>query len=227
MPTLKNLMLSGVYRLQQLAFGSRAALSQRSRTRWRSAIPSSDLTWGRRVSGDAFIRKVEFYGGFGSAKSILEIGPGYGRLLQSCLDLKVPFKDYYALDISAANVDWLREKFGAPNRMFIQGDAETTPLPAGFDSMMSSLTFKHLYPSFEPALNNLVRFARPNARFFFDLLEGQSRFFERDRITYIRRYSREQVTDMLARSRLELVAFDTVEHDPEHRRLLVVAGLTR
>jgi SAM-dependent methyltransferase len=175
------------------------------------------------VTGDAFIRKVESYGGFGIDKSLLEVGPGYGRLLQSCIALKVPFKDYYALDISASNLDWLRSRFAADNCMFIEGDAETAALPTGFDTLISSLTFKHLFPSFEAALRNMLRFAHPGAVLFFDLIEGRSQFFERDRITYIRRYSRPEVSDILARTGLEVVAYDTVEHDSEHHRLLVVA----
>lgn len=220
---MKELLFRGAFRLQRLGFGSPDALWRRSRTRWQKAVPDPDLTWGRQVTGDAFVRKVESYGGFGIETSLLEIGPGYGRLLQSCLDLKVPFKDYCALDISASNLEWLRSRFAADDRTFIQGDAETATLPSRFDSLISSLTFKHLFPSFELALRNIVRFARPRALVFFDLLEGRSQFFERDRITFIRRYSRQEVSDILARTELELVAFDAVQHDAEHQRLLVVA----
>jgi hypothetical protein len=40
---------------------------------------------------------------------------------------------------------------------------------------------------------------------------------------YVRRYSRGEVESILSDVGLELVAFDEVEHHPEHTRLLVVA----
>jgi hypothetical protein len=89
--------------------------------------------------------------------------------------------------------------------------------------ILSSLTFKHLFPTFEKALGNVARQADPNAVFIFDLLEGDRQYFENDGVIFIRMYTRDEVRDILARIGLRLVALDTVEHDPEHRQMLVVA----
>src|SRR5436190_482760 len=60
-----------------------AALWERSRVRWRQSGPEFHLTWGREVSGDAFVLKMQQYEAFGPGKSLLEIGPGYARLLKN------------------------------------------------------------------------------------------------------------------------------------------------
>src|SRR5688572_10029922 len=66
----------------------------RSRARWRSVEPDARLTWHRELSGDAFISQVAATGAFGPDKAVLEVGPGYGRLLAACLDRDVPFARY-------------------------------------------------------------------------------------------------------------------------------------
>jgi hypothetical protein len=57
----------------------------------------------------------------------------------------------------------------------------------------------------------------------FDLIEGTRRYFHRDRVTFIREYAPDEVRGILERTSLELVAFDSIEHAPGRRRLLVVA----
>ncbi len=63
----------------------------------------------------------------------------------------------------------------------------------------------------------------------FDLIEGprsawwKGRNWEQDK-TYVRNYGKDEVhRRILAKAALEFRAFDSVEHDPEHIRLLVVA----
>jgi hypothetical protein len=46
--------------------------------------------------------------------------------------------------------------------------------------------------------------------------------WEQDR-TYARHYGKDEVRGILAKAGLKFRAFDTVEHDPEHIRLLIVA----
>ncbi|MGC1814660.1 MAG: hypothetical protein WA696_11025, partial [Solirubrobacterales bacterium] len=93
-------------------------------------------------------------------------------------------------------------------------------------TVISSLTFKHIYPSFELALRNLAGQLSERGLVLFDLIEGSRRYFHWDEITFVREYSREEVGELLARAPLELVGFDTVAHDREHVRLLVVAAAT-
>jgi SAM-dependent methyltransferase len=209
--------------IEQRMLESQDDLWSRSRTRWRDASPTPALTWDKPLAGDAFVGKVASYGGFGPEKRVLEIGPGYGRLLKACLDAAVPFKAYCGVDISATNVTYLQSHFGLSSISFVQGDAEKVELDRTFDLMLSSLTLKHFFPSFEAALQNLSRFLSPGALLAFDLIEGHKRYFELDGVTYIRWYSKAEVDDILGRLELTRVAFDVVEHAPGYSRLLVVA----
>lgn len=195
-----------------------------SRSRWRTAGPTLGLTWGEELTGEAFVSKAERYASFDGDTVVLEVGPGYGRILRSFLERGLPFKDYYAIDISQRNIDHLREHFAQPNIHFLQGDIEVTPLPYQFDVGLASLTFKHLYPSFEASLGNCARHMAPGGVFLFDLLEGTRAWFEQDRETYIRYYTKPEVTRILDEVGLELIAFDEVVHARHRARLLVAAS---
>jgi CBS domain-containing protein len=198
--------------------------NERSRAVWRGARPRKGLTWGKELSGEAFIDKAEAHGAFAADKAVLEIGPGYGRLLHECLRRGVPFRSYMGVDISPANAAHLTKEFDRPDFDVIVGDVETAELQGPFDVVLSSLTLKHLYPSFEAALRNVERHLNPGATVIFDLIESEPRqFFPADGPVYVRWYSRAEVEEILSRVGLELVTFDDVEHDPEYVRLLVVA----
>jgi SAM-dependent methyltransferase len=196
---------------------------ERSRERWRNVQPDVGLTWGQSVSGDAFIAKVAEGGGFGPQVSILEIGPGYGRLPEAMLRREAEFEHYTGVDISTANVAHLHQRFGDPRLEFMVADAEQMTLPRPCHLLVSSLVFKHLYPSFEPVLTNAAGQLAPGALVYFDLIEGAHRVFEADGVTYIRCYTREEVGEIIPRTGLEMVGLDTVRHDEAHPRLLVVA----
>jgi SAM-dependent methyltransferase len=204
---------------------------ERSRFRWRSAPPDSGLTWARQITGDGFIDVVARRRAFTDGDRILEIGPGYGRLLSTLLARRTPFASYTGLDLSDQNVDYLHRTFRDPRLHVLHGDVEELDLTERFDVVISSLCFKHLYPSFERALERIVRHIEPGGWLFFDLLEanlvstltGHNRYFQDpNKTTFVRRYRRREVRKLVGRV-LELVAFDEVQHDDTHRRLLVVA----
>ncbi len=197
-----------------------------AKSRWRATAPGPELTWGKKLTGDAFVDRAVAHHGFGPDRTVLEVGPGYGRILRACLERSVPFRRWVGLDLSAENVRYLSREFPDPRIEFVEGDAESARLDTPVDTVISSLTFKHLYPSFELALRNLAGQLSQRGLVLFDLIEGSGRHFERDEITYLREYSREEVGELLARVPLELVGFDTVAHDREHVRLLVVAAAT-
>ena len=198
---------------------------ERAQVMWRMAQPTATwLTWGMEITGEAFIAKAESHGVFGPDKAILEIGPGYGRLLAECLRRELPFKKYVAVDISPANVKHLGETFDRDDFAVVNDDIETVTLDDRFDVVFSSLTLKHLYPSFETALRNVARHLNPGATVIFDVPEGEfSSFSPADDVTYVRGYSRAELEGMLPGIPLELVAFDEVVHAPGQERLLVVA----
>jgi len=198
----------------------------RSRLRWRASPPNEGLTWGLMLTGDPFIKKVESYGVFSSTKAILEIGPGYGRLLKSILSRKLPFREYLGVELSAKNVAYLNQTFPNERVSFVHADAEKIAFSRKFDVVLSSLVFKHLYPSFERALANIASYANQGGFFFFDLLEGRRRNFEGkegEGSAYVREYSKKEIQGILRRTSLVLVKIDEVRHTPDHVRLLIVA----
>ena len=207
----------------ELSSEAKEDLWKRSRTRWRQSGPGNNLTWGLRVSGDSFISKVSSYHVFDFKKNILEVGAGYGRLLRSCLKQQVPFGKYVAIDISKENVRYLRKKFPGNKIHVVHGDAENCSFDTKFDVVLSSLTFKHLFPSFEKTLHNVANYVHPGGMFFFDLIEGNRRGFEDDGLTYFRWYERSEILEVLSNISIEFVAFDRVQHAPNFSRLLVIA----
>lgn len=210
-------------RLETQLHESREEGWERSRERWRAARPDADLTWGVELSGERFIERAEAHGAFGPGRTVLEIGPGYGRLLRSALDGGQEFSRWVGLDLSETNVAHLNESFDDERVEFRHGDAETAQIGDGADTVVSSLTLKHMFPSFEGPLRNIARQLRPGGLILFDLIEGERRYFEPDGVTYIRHYPRAEIEQILERSDLELVAFDEVRHHPDFVRLLVVA----
>ena len=206
---------------------SQDSLRKRSKQRWVSATPGIGLTWGRKLSGEAFVDKALSNVSLSEASPILELGPGYGRITKAFLGRGLPFERYLAVDLSQNVVEHLRSEILDSRVEFRQGEIEDLRGSGQFELIWSALTFKHIYPSIEKALASLAECLAPNGRVIFDLIEGQKRYFEPDGDTFIRHYSREEVTSFLQSAGLELIAFDSVQHDPESIescRLLAVAG---
>ena len=201
---------------------SREEAWERSRSRWRAAKPTTHLTWDVELTGDAFIDRAEHHGAFGAGKHVVEVGPGYGRLVETTLGRGLPFASYTGVDLSAENVAHLSEKFPDERVTFVVADVEEVRFDAPVDAVMSSLTFKHLFPSFEMALANVASQMAAGRVVLFDLIEGSRRFFEEDGVTYIRAYERGEIETILAACHLDVVAFEEVRHHPSLARLLVV-----
>ena len=196
---------------------------ERASTRWRAAAPDTALTWGMRLSGDPLVDAASRYGALGDDRRVLEIGPGYGRLLRSLRERGLGFAEYTALDLSERNVSHLREELGSERVRIVHGDAATVTLERPVDTVLSFLTFKHIYPSFEGVLANLRPQLAPGGLVMFDLIEGDRQYFQLDGVTYIHEYTRDEVEQILERVSLELVTFDELVHAPGYARLLVVA----
>jgi SAM-dependent methyltransferase len=212
-----------IRRLETQLHESREEGWERSRRRWRVAAPDARLTWGAELTGDAFVEKAAAHGAFGPGKAVLEVGPGYGRLLRTAIERGDEFGSWTGVDLSAQNVRHLIESFERPGIRFVHADAEKVLLDEPVDAMLSSLTFKHLFPSFERVLVNVSGQMRPGAVVLFDLIEGDRRYFERDGVTYIRWYTRPEIEAILERAGLEPPVFDVVHHHRDASRLLVVA----
>ena len=64
-----------------------AELREQARASWEDLPPDPALTWGLKLTGDAFIAKAVAHGLHGT---VLEVGPGYGRLLEAATRLQAP-----------------------------------------------------------------------------------------------------------------------------------------
>ena len=196
--------------------------SNKARKRWLESRPNTHLTWGKEVPGHAFIKKVLHYNKIDSSTSILEIGPGYGRLLKAILDLNLEFGKYYGVDISSKNIEHLRGEFSNHNNIhFIEGDIENINIDTKFDLAISSLTLKHFYPSFEKGLRNVSGHLKKDGVAIFDLIEGKSAFHEEDG-TFIRLYTKAEVKKLIESCDLQLVGFDKVTHIEGYTRLMTI-----
>jgi len=210
--------------LENKFYTPREELEKDARRRWQNSRPESDLTWSRQLPGNAFIRCAMGYDLFGPDRSILEIGPGYGRLLEAMEQEGAEYADYLGIDISANQIDFLTGKFGNSRREFLLGDVETITTNRRFDSVISSLTFKHLFPTFEKAMTNIAQMMNPDGKVFIDFIEGDRRLFEEDGVTFIRQYTREELQHIMNSTGFHVIAFDQVEHSPQFTRLVVIAS---
>ena len=78
-------------------------------------------------------------------------------MLAACIARGDTFRSYLGIDLSPNNVTFLRRRFTQENVAFVEGDAETIELGESVDTAISSLTFKHLFPSSIGARRQPVR----------------------------------------------------------------------
>jgi SAM-dependent methyltransferase len=206
----------------------------RSQRRWKGAEGGPSLTWGRMMSGDTFIDAVQRARPLVEEDVVLEIGPGYGRLLNTILERGLPFRKYFGLDISNAKVADLQQKFEGDGRIqFQQCDAISGPLPQGVTVVLCSGTLEHLFPNVRGLLANLrIRMGAP-FHAFLDF-KADERFmrsmawFEEGGGAFVRTYLREELETLLAESGYRVLDIPEIIlgrslDDIEIRRYLVVA----
>lgn len=218
------------------------ALRLISQRRWSGDEPAEGLTWGSLMTGDSLWDLYEKYREFSSHDKIFEIGPGYGRLLKTALDRKIPFHSYTALELSKSRVDRLHREFDLKNVYFIQGDVDTWVDSSKFDVVICSSTFEHLYPDCQTALRNVHQHLAPEGCVFIDFI-GQTRrqilghfgvnvprkilYFEPSG-TYIRIYRQDELAILFGECGFMVRAIETCTLGAGSRgpvnRLLVVAG---
>lgn len=141
-----------------------------SQTRWSGDEPEAGLTWGRMMDGESLWSIYETHHDFKETDSILEIGPGYGRLLKTALKRGVSFERFVGLELSAARVERLNAEFGSPKISFVAGDADRWRGDKAFDVVICSSTFEHLYPDCRIALQNIRGQLAPGAVVFIDFI---------------------------------------------------------
>jgi SAM-dependent methyltransferase len=179
-------------RVIHVTFVDDPALHALSQRRWRGDEGAAGLTWGRVMTGDSLWDLYQKTREFRPTDKILEIGPGYGRLLRTAIERKIPFASYTAVDLSDARVQRLRNEFGDGNTHFIQGDIDSWVGDTVFDIVICSATFEHLHPDCRNALTNIRGQLSSQGRVYIDFLryEANDYVFESTG-TYVKKYSRE------------------------------------
>jgi SAM-dependent methyltransferase len=218
------------------------ALRGISQKRWSGDEPAAGLTWGSLMTGDSLWVLYEKYREFSSRDKIFEIGPGYGRLLRTALERKIPFHSYTGLELSQSRVDRLRREFPFENFQFVQGDVDTWTTSSRFDVVICSSTFEQLYPDCRTALRNVHQYLSADGSAFIDFIENTRRhifrnlginlpkkivYFEPDG-TYIKIYPKSAFSPLFAECGFTVRAIETCtlgkgNHGPVNR-LVVIAG---
>src|SRR5262249_40325473 len=152
---------------------------------------------------------------------IVEIGPGYGRLLKALLSHRVRFRRYIGLEISPARVNRLSKQFQDPRIEFHQADILAgVELNASADLTISSAVFEHLYPDFSRAIETISGFTRPGGAAIIDFVRDEndvdksSSWFEKE-TTYIRTYSRNELRDLFEKSGFSINELQRVSFGPD------------
>lgn len=180
------------------------ALSQR---RWRGDEGDVHLTWGVRMTGKPFVDFMLSYAAPNPADTIVEIGPGYGRITSDLLERQSQFARYIGLELSPARVTRLRQQFSDPRMEFREADLLALPtvgLSSEFtaDLVFGSAVFEHFYPHFGVALSTIASFTRAGGKLVFDLVRFDEALnkpaigFDSGNGTYVRVYTIAELVDI-------------------------------
>ena len=210
-------------------------LLELSQVRWKGDEDARGLTWGSMMTGDSFVDVVTRHHAFTGAETIVEIGPGYGRLLRTILERRLPFARYLGLELSAARVERLTQELGSSQIAFANGDVMRDALTVRPDVVLCSSTFEHLFPSMTKALLNLRAAAAPDCTLFVDFIQNQGddaldisrAYFERT-TAYIRMYARAELERLFTEAGFRVRAIESIvlgrdAAGADVRRALVVA----
>jgi 2-polyprenyl-3-methyl-5-hydroxy-6-metoxy-1,4-benzoquinol methylase len=177
-----------------------------SQRRWRGDEPDAGLTWGSTMDAESLWSVYQSAREFSASDKILEIGPGYGRLLLTAIDQKVPFASYVGVELSESRVERLRSRFRQSGILFFLGDVNDWLGNDLFDVILCSSTFEHLYPNCMNALRNLRNQLERNGWMFIDFIYSQeARYWFEEDTAFVRCYTEFELRDMFKRSGLEVI----------------------
>lgn len=101
-----------------------------------------------------------------TGKRILEVGCGHGGGASYLTRTLTP-ASYVGLDRNAAGIEFCRRRHQLPGLEFIQGDAESLPVPPeSFDAVIN-IESSHCYPHFDRFLAEVTRVLRPGGAFLY------------------------------------------------------------
>jgi phospholipid N-methyltransferase len=202
--------------LANLDSAARDQLFDVSQERWKGSEDDACLTWGAIFTGDSFLDALQQYYKFNPEHHICEIGPGYGRLLKTVLERKLPFRKYTGVELSADRVAKLTKAFPGEAIGFVHGDVTTVRLREEADLVICSSTFEHLFPDFTRALLNLLEHnLKPGGRLAIDFVQKDpsmqyhAQGFESSR-AFVRMYSADEIRDLFRACGVEEVHLDSI-----------------
>lgn len=212
-----------------------ASLNERAKWRWGHAIESEWLTWGKILPGEPIMEAVAKHAPLAGAR-VFEVGPGYGRFYEALKQRRIAVAKYTAIDLSGQRTRELRRVH--PEAKWVWGDIESfrdiEPL-APCDLIVATLVFKRLCPTFQLAATNCRWLLAPGGKLIFDVPEtgvdwpateeAQTGAFERGwgYGAFSKSYRRDEVRELLEAAGFTDVRYDSIVHDGDKRRLLVVA----
>jgi SAM-dependent methyltransferase len=98
-------------------------------------------------------------------KNILEVSCGHGGA--SYLTRTLQPKNYTALDLNPAGIQFCKQRYHVDGLNFVQGDAENLPSePNTFDAVIN-VEASHCYPNFQKFLAEVARVLRPGGHFLY------------------------------------------------------------
>jgi len=220
--------------IDALAPDAAAAYLSRSQERWREGESGASLTWGRLMTGDSFLDEVQQARPLRETDVLVEIGPGYGRLLKTILERALPFRKYVGLDISPAKVATLQQQFSTDPRIGFQAcDVISGEVPQDATVVICSGTLEHLFPSVRGLLANLRRQIRGPFTAILDFKADEKfmrsmAWFETAGGAFVRTYTRAELENVFrdagyqVRGIPEIVLGRSLD-DIEVKRFLVIA----
>jgi SAM-dependent methyltransferase len=186
-----------------------ADLLEISQIRWKGDEALEGLTWGRAMTGDSFVDVILSHLRPDEGMRVLEVGPGYGRILSTLLQREIPLKSYWGVEISAARTARLREQFTDKRVRFENGDINTYKFRDSADLIISSSTFLHFYPNCSQALKNIRKQISRNTLVAIDFMDPAhyppDRGFDHTSGIYYVFYSREELSEIFRESGLKVV----------------------
>ena len=193
--TNRTLLELSTFVREQLS--SPEAVAELTKSGWRRAEPTVALTWNTEMTGDEFLGHVAAACGTTFGR-IVEIGPGYGRVLRTLLASDVRFDAYHGLDISPENAKHLGATFTDPRVRFTNVDFLTHRVETPVDLVYSSAVFLHLYPSIAPALAWSHAALGAGGHLCFDVPQGRLRYVDAAWGLFVRQYEERELRDLVA-----------------------------